>query len=228
MKTEHRKQKRIPFNHGILINNLVMGNATDISEEGLYVHTGRMFSKGSVLEISVPVKSRVLSLKAEVKHCEEGVGMGMEFVNIDHFQRDQLNIILAELEAKARGTDKKKILIADANESARRMNKSRLVLDGFSVLEAKSPEEALKILQEEQIDMAILDIYMMPVDGLDLISHIRQMPQYVDIPVIAWAAKNTPEVIEQAKNAGATIFLPKATTSPIKMSENVKKLLKNS
>ena len=73
--------------------------------------------------------------------------------------------------------------------------------------------------------MAILDIYMIPVDGLDLISHIRQMLQHMDIPVIAWAAKNTPEVIEQAVNAGATIFLPRTTTSPIKMSENVKKLL---
>lgn len=225
MKTEHRKQKRIPFNNGILINNLVMGNATDISDEGMYVHTGRMFSKGSLLEISVAVKSRVLSIKAEVKHCEEGVGMGIEFVDVDHFQKGQLSIILAELEAKASGTDKKRILIADTNESARRMNKSRLVLDGFSVLEAKSPEEALKILEEEHIDMAIPDIYMIPVDGLDLISHIRQMPQHMDIPVIAWAAKNTPEVIEQAINAGATIFLPRTTTSPIKMSENVKKLL---
>lgn len=37
--------------------------------------------------------------------------------------------------------------------------------------------------------MAILDIYMIPVDGLDLISHIRQMPQHRDIPVIAGAQR---------------------------------------
>ena len=50
-------------------------------------------------------------------------------------------------------------------------------------------------------------------------------PQHEDIPVIAWAVKSTPDVMEQAMNAGATIFLQKTTTSPIKMSENVKKLL---
>ena len=225
MKTEHRKQIRTPFTHQILINNSIMGNATDISEGGLYVHTGRMFSSGSLLDISVHVKSHTLRFKTEVKHCEEGVGMGLEFVDIDPSNQEELKNILAELEAKASGAGKKKILIIDANEAVRRMNKSRLVLDGFSVLEAKDTEEALKILEEEQIDMAILDIYMIPVDGLDLISHIRQMPQHKDIPVIAWAVKSTPDVMEQAMNAGATIFLQKTTTSPIKMSENVKKLL---
>ena len=38
-------------------------------------------------------------------------------------------------------------------------------------------------------------------------------------------SESAPDVIEQAMNAGATIFLQKTTTSPIKMSENVKKLM---
>jgi len=225
VKTEHRKQKRTPFAHQILINNSIMGNATDISEGGLYVHTGRMFSSGSLLDISVHVKSHTLRFKAEVKHCEEGVGMGLEFVDIDPSNQGELKNILAELEAKASGAGKKKILILDSNEAVRRMNKSRLVLDGFSILEAKDTEEALKILEEEQVDMVILDICVEPMNGFETISLIRQMPQHEDIPVIAWAVKSTPDVMEQAMNAGATIFLQKTTTSPIKMSENVKKLL---
>ncbi len=222
VKTEHRKKIRTPFTHQILINNSIMGNATDISEGGLYVHTGRMFSSGSLLDISVHVKSHTLRFKAEVKHCEEGVGMGLEFVDIDPSNQEELKNILAELEAKTSGAGKKKILILDSNEAVRRMNKSRLVLDGFSVLEAKDTEEALKILEEEQVDMVILDICVEPMNGFETISLIRQMK---DIPVIAWAVKSAPDVMEQAMNAGATIFLQKTTTSPIKMSENVKKLL---
>ena len=123
-----------------------MGNATDISEGGLYVHTGRMFSSGSLLDISVHVKSHTLRFKTEVKHCEEGVGMGLGLWILTP-QSGRTKNILAELEAKASGAGKKKILILDSNEAVRRMNKSRLVLDGFSILEAKDTEEALKILR---------------------------------------------------------------------------------
>ena len=151
--------------------------------------------------------------------------MGLEFVDIDPSNQGELKNILVELEAKASGAGKKKILILDANEAVRRMNKSRLVLDGFSVLEAKDTEEALKILEEEQMDMVILDINVEPINGFEAISLIRQMPQHKDIPIISWAVKSAPDVIEQAMNAGATIFLQKTTTSPIKMSENVKKLM---
>ena len=111
MKTEHRKQIRTPFTHQILINNSIMGNATDISEGGLYVHTGRMFSSGSLLDISVHVKSHTLRFKTEVKHCEEGVGMGLEFVDIDPSNQEELKNILAELEAKASGAGKRKFLL---------------------------------------------------------------------------------------------------------------------
>ncbi|MBI1811496.1 MAG: response regulator [Nitrospirae bacterium] len=109
--------------------------------------------------------------------------------------------------------------------SVRRMNKSKLILDGFTVLEARNGVEAIKILQAEHLDLAVFDLFMEPMDGFKLTALIRQMPQHKDIPVIVFSARSTPDVIEQAKNAGATIFLPKTITSPIKMSENVKKLL---
>ena len=225
-RSEQRRQKRIPFNQHILINNSIKGSATDISEGGMYVHTGRMFNSGSLIDISVPVKSRSLSLKAEVKHCEEGVGMGLEFVNIEPSKQVELKNTLSELAITTSGEGKKKILIVDANEAVKRMIKSRLVLDGFSVFEAKNAAEAQMTLEEEQMDMVILDVGSETMNGFEAITHIRQMPRYKDIPIIAWAVKSTSAALEEAKNAGAAIFLQKTTTSPIKMSENVKKLLK--
>ena len=57
------------------------------------------------------------------------------------------------------------------------------------MLEAKDTEEALKILEEEQMDMVILDINVEPINGFEAISLIRQMPQHKDIPIISWAVK---------------------------------------
>ena len=114
----------------------------------------------------------------------------------------------------------------DDTDAVRRMNKSRLTLDGFTVLEAKNGVEAVKVLQSEHFDLVVLDLFMEPMDGFKLTAFIRQMPQHSDVPIIVFSARSTPEVIEQAMNVGATLFLVKMTTSPIKLSENVKVLLK--
>lgn len=121
----------------------------------------------------------------------------------------------------------KKILVVDDNDMARRMNKSRLVLDGLTVFDAKDGVEAVKILQSEQrFDLAVLDLYMEPMDGFKLTAFIRQMPQYKDMPIIVFSARSNPEIIDQAMSVGATLFLVKMTTSPVKLSESVKSLLK--
>ncbi|MBI3376774.1 MAG: response regulator [Nitrospirae bacterium] len=225
MGTENRKQKRIPFNQHVLINNSIMLNTVDISEGGVYVHTDRMFQVGSTLDISVSIGSHKVDLKAHVEHCQAGIGMGLQFADMSAERQVELKNFLTELEKKTSVSSKKRILIVDDNDAVRRMNKSKLILDGFTVLEARNGVEAIKILQAEHLDLAVFDLFMEPMDGFKLTALIRQMPQHKDIPVIVFSARSTPDVIEQAKNAGATIFLPKTITSPIKMSENVKKLL---
>lgn len=226
MGIEHRKQKRIPFKQQILINNSIMVNAIDITEGGLYVHTGRMFPSGSILDTSFFIGKHPVNLKAKVQHCQEGIGMGLEFVDLNPEQKAALKSLLTELEAKTSAAGKKRILIVDDNDSVRRMNKSRLVLDGFTVLEARDGIEAVKILQAEPIDLMITDLYMENMDGFKLITLTRQMPQLKDIPIIVFSARSTPETIDQAMNVGADLFLARTTTSPMKLSENVKALLK--
>ncbi|MBI1811495.1 MAG: PilZ domain-containing protein [Nitrospirae bacterium] len=78
MGTENRKQKRIPFNQHVLINNSLMLNTVDISEGGVYVHTDRMFQVGSTLDISVSIGSHKVDLKAHVEHCQAGIGMWLQ------------------------------------------------------------------------------------------------------------------------------------------------------
>ncbi len=226
MGIENRKQKRIPFTQQILINNSIMLNAIDISEGGVYVHTDRIFPSGNILNVSISMGVQKLNLKARVQHCQEGIGMGLQFIDLSPEQEAGLKNLLTELETKTSVTTKKRILIVDDTDAVRRMNKSRLILDGFTVLEARNGVEAVKILQAEHLDLVVLDLYMEPMDGFKLTALIRQMPQHKDIPIIVFSARSTPEVIEQAMNVGADVFLVKMTTSPIKLSENVKALLK--
>ena len=226
MGVENRKQKRIPLNHQVLINKVIMLKTVDISEGGIYVHTDRMFESGSILDLSIVAGISKLELRARVQHCQAGIGMGLQFVDMGAEQQAGLKNFLSKLEEKASSSVKKRILIVDDTDAVRRMNKSRLTLDGFTVLEAKNGVEAVKVLQSEHFDLVVLDLFMEPMDGFKLTAFIRQMPQHSDVPIIVFSARSTPEVIEQAMNVGATLFLVKMTTSPIKLSENVKALLK--
>lgn len=226
MENERRQQKRIPFTQQVLINNSMKVNAINISAGGLCLQEAHMFEIGSRLDVSFSEGSKVFTLKAIVKYCLKGTGIGLEFVDMSAEQQAELKSLISRLETKTSSSTRKRILIVDDNESVRRMNKSKLMLDGFQVIEAKDGIEAIKMLQTEQVDLIVLDLFMEPMDGFKVTSLVRQMPQYKEIPIIVFSARSTPEVMEQAMNVGADLFLLKMTTSPVKLSENVKALLK--
>jgi CheY-like chemotaxis protein len=122
---------------------------------------------------------------------------------------------------------KKKVLIVDDNAVSIRLHKDKLILDGYSVLEARDGVEALAHLGKEAVDLIILEPYMEKLDGLKLLSIIRQKPEWWNTPVLVFSARNSSIEVERAINAGATEFLPKMTTSPAKLSERIKLHLAN-
>ena len=79
------------------------------------------------------------------------------------------------------------ILIADDEKEIIRLLK--IYLNDYNVLEANDGQQALAILNSEQVDLAIVDIMMPKVDGYQLITEIRKKSRY--IPVITISAKVT-------------------------------------
>lgn len=58
----------------------------------------------------------------------------------------------------------------------------------FGVVACRSAAEALVALETEPVDVALLDIGMAPMDGLQCIAAIRAMPGYAGLPAIALTA----------------------------------------
>ena len=77
------------------------------------------------------------------------------------------------------------ILIADDEKEIIRLLK--IYLNDYNVLEANDGQQALAILNSQQVDLAIVDIMMPKVDGYQLITKIREKSTY--IPAIIISAK---------------------------------------
>lgn len=77
------------------------------------------------------------------------------------------------------------ILIADDEKEIVRLLKIYLETDDIKVLEAYDGQQALELIQCNDVDLAIVDIMMPKVDGYQVIKKIRERRNYVPIMVIS-------------------------------------------
>lgn len=98
------------------------------------------------------------------------------------------------------------ILVIDDEPQLRRAMRATLSGIGYTVLEAKSGEEALDQLRETQPDLVLLDLNMPGIGGLETCRAIRERS---DIPIIVLSVRNTESDKVQALDAGADDYVTK-------------------
>ena len=81
-----------------------------------------------------------------------------------------------------------KILIAEDNPVNRELLRELLEMRGHTVVEACDGEEALRIIEQTQPDLVLLDIGMPLLDGFGVIRKIRENPRFASMPVVAVTA----------------------------------------
>jgi hypothetical protein len=59
----------------------------DICEGGLYISVIQAFENDSVIDVTIPVKGDMVTVKAQVQYCQPGIGIGIEFVEMDDRQK---------------------------------------------------------------------------------------------------------------------------------------------
>lgn len=223
---EQREKKRVLIQETVLINNIIKANALDISEEGMYINTQAEFVSGAVLELSFKLKDKDIKLKARVQHVQPGIGMGVRFINLSPEVYLIIKNFVDEASEIAIKPKERIILLVDDSAQSRAIYRNKLTLDGFAVIEASDGIEALKKLQETKPDLIILDLWMEGIDGFKFLQLLNLNPDLKDIPVIILSARSVPEDIQKALSLGAKDFLPKMTTTPVKLSEKVKEYFK--
>ena len=81
------------------------------------------------------------------------------------------------------------ILIIDDDSNIRLLYKHELIQEGYNVVTAASADEALEQLAANEYQIAVLDIEMPDMSGLELLGKIREISP--DTPVILNSAYST-------------------------------------
>lgn len=222
---ERRKYKRFPFREDILIDNIMQAYSQNISQDGMFLCTANPPEKDSVITVTVPLK---LTVKAVVRNYHPGIGMGIKFIDLTDDQKIMIKQLLEEIKPESEKTQQqeKQILLIEDNEVSRKMHKAQLVEDGFSVIEARDGIEGIKLLEEHVPALIILDLYMENTDGFKVLSILKSTPKWKNISVLIFSARITQYVIDKLISAGADDFLVKQVTSPDKLAEAAKAVLK--
>ena len=82
----------------------------------------------------------------------------------------------------------KKILVVEDSPTIRKVVSITLSQEGYEVIEAGDGLEALSRLNEAKPDLILLDIILPKMDGYQILSIIRENPEFKDIPVIMLSA----------------------------------------
>ncbi|MCB1796323.1 MAG: response regulator, partial [Candidatus Competibacteraceae bacterium] len=97
----------------------------------------------------------------------------------------------------------------DDDEGQRLLAGASLRQGGFTILEADSGEQALKVFQQHQPDLVLLDVVMPGMDGFATCAALRGLAGDRNLPIVMVTGLDDVESIEQAYQAGATDFLTK-------------------
>ncbi len=102
------------------------------------------------------------------------------------------------------------ILVADDDQINRTVIAKQLEMAGHNVKLVADGEQALDAMDGADYDVVILDSHMPVMTGLEATRLIRVMQAgRAGVPIIMFSADATPEAIQEATDAGVSIFLPK-------------------
>ena len=116
------------------------------------------------------------------------------------------------------------VLVADDDDDILLLVTMRLQRDGFVVISARNGEDALALAQQQRPDIAVLDIGMPGLDGIEVLERIRADDELKGMRVLLLTAKAQESDVRRGYDAGADAYVRKPF-SPADLSARVRELV---
>ena len=118
-----------------------------------------------------------------------------------------------------------KIFIAEDDNNVREMYKVRLELDDFKVIDIADGGEAVSTIRKERPDLALLDIMMPHMTGLEVLKALKEDPETKKIPVLVFSALSGDLMRDKALLLGAEDYIVKSQVSLEDVVVKIKNIL---
>ena len=107
-----------------------------------------------------------------------------------------------------------KILVVDDVPTNRKVLKSLLTRPNYTVTEAASGAEALKLISKQDFHLVVLDVLMPGMNGIEVLREIRKQYSETELPVLMLTVKDDIDDVVRALELGANDYI----TRPIDYS----------
>jgi len=101
------------------------------------------------------------------------------------------------------------VLVADDDDMFRDLVTEILTQAGYAVVRAKDGQDAWDQMQEKPVDMAVLDLNMPNMDGMELTKKVRETPKFQDLPILMLTVRALVEDQVSGYERGADDYLTK-------------------
>jgi two-component system sensor histidine kinase and response regulator WspE len=101
------------------------------------------------------------------------------------------------------------ILVVDDSHTVREMERRLLVRAGYEVTTAQNGQEAWNLLRLSEYDLLISDVDMPQMNGIELVTRVRDNPRLQRMAVILLSYKDREEDRQRGLDAGADFYLTK-------------------
>ena len=115
------------------------------------------------------------------------------------------------------------VLVADDDDDILLLVTTRLTRDGFEVVSARNGIEALALAQEHKPRVAVLDVGMPGLDGMEVLTAIRSADDLKQTRVLLLTAKAQESDVRRGYDAGADAYVKKPF-SPAELAVRVREL----
>ena len=119
----------------------------------------------------------------------------------------------------------RRILVAEDDRFLRKAAEMALKRQGYTVLTAADGEEALRAAQSELPDLILLDLIMPKLNGFDVLQALKKEAPTAKIPVIVLSNLGQDRDVQQAMDAGATVYFIKTDLSLQALVQRVEETL---
>lgn len=120
-----------------------------------------------------------------------------------------------------------KVLVAEDSPTVRRLVCTRLVADGYEVIEAHDGEQALTLALSERPAALVLDKVMPKLDGFEVVRRLRERDDTRSVPIVMLTEHSGEEDVLGGLSLGVEEYMPKPF-SPRELSVRLGRILARS